>query len=295
MTRNGPGLHQDVTKTPHSPGTRTYKDQEFTRMLQGCYKECRDVTRMLQGCVAQCKVLQPGRQLAELVMGLDELDNNVSDSIMEKDNNEDSPLNTKKIAAEVVSICAIIPRYPCFVVSAVQPSAVVEIFPRAFYYLSMNPGEVSTLHLQGSIHPFAQLPKASSNVLYGVHWSFIGYSAILNPDLHPGCVKMPPLRPVESLQSELNSLHRSTRPRRPPLNDKELTDPSSIRRNVLNRGDANQPGSASNAPSAQDSPILTAGLFVDDPTDEEQNVETSASGSCNQYHNSGAIATDLLC
>ncbi|KAM6489862.1 hypothetical protein JOM56_014674 [Amanita muscaria] len=41
MTRNGPGLHQDVTKTPHSPGTRTYKDQEFTRMLPGCYKECR--------------------------------------------------------------------------------------------------------------------------------------------------------------------------------------------------------------------------------------------------------------
>src|SRR5258708_5484740 len=60
MTRNGPGLHQDVTKTPHSPGTRTYKDQEFTRMLPGCYKECRDVTRMLQGCVAQCKVLLDG-------------------------------------------------------------------------------------------------------------------------------------------------------------------------------------------------------------------------------------------
>ncbi|KIL55214.1 hypothetical protein M378DRAFT_18136 [Amanita muscaria Koide BX008] len=35
MTRNGPGLHQDVTNTPDSPGTRNDQEQDCTRMLQG--------------------------------------------------------------------------------------------------------------------------------------------------------------------------------------------------------------------------------------------------------------------
>ncbi|KAM6501743.1 hypothetical protein JOM56_001720 [Amanita muscaria] len=33
--KNGPGLHQDVTNTPDSPGTRNDQEQDCTRMLQG--------------------------------------------------------------------------------------------------------------------------------------------------------------------------------------------------------------------------------------------------------------------
>ena len=47
MTRNGPGLQQDVTKIPDSPGTRIGQDQDSTRMLQG-------VTRNVWGSVKHC-------------------------------------------------------------------------------------------------------------------------------------------------------------------------------------------------------------------------------------------------